>query len=239
MAECDRMTDDVKASLRARRAAPPPVAGSWGISRKLWLGFGTLMVVFAISSLASYLYIGRIDRDVRQVVEIEEPLEQAVLEMEINAGETARAVPDYVREPLSEHREIIIDSEADFAGYAETFERLAETDEERRLGREVAVLYTEFKALGDEILALTDRRYAAFGLFRDSAAKLDELLEEGLLPGIVLAEPGGIEKLQITLKMEHEIEESIIAVALHATLPDTVLRQEFLHGITSVRLKIE
>ena len=188
------------------------------------------MVIFAISSLASYLYIGRIDSDVRQIVEVEQPLEQAVLEMEINAGETARAVLDYVREPLSEHREIILDSEADFERYAETFERLAETDEERWLGREVATLYTDFKALGDEILALTDQRRAAFGVFSDSHAMLDELIEEGLLPSIVMSEPGSIEKLHIAVKMAHALEETAIAIALHAVLP-----QEFLHGMTEFK----
>ena len=69
---------------------------------------------------------------------IEEPLEQAVLEMEINAGESARAVLDYVRDSDPEHIEAMRDSDADFERFAADFERFEETGDERRLGRKVA-----------------------------------------------------------------------------------------------------
>mgnify|MGYP006916007973 FL=1 len=74
----------------------------------------------------------------RQLVEIEEPLEQAILEMEINVGETARAVLDYIRDHEQRDLDRIKDSERDFERFALVFERLAETGEERALGRQVA-----------------------------------------------------------------------------------------------------
>ncbi len=67
-----------------------------------------------VSGVISYHHIRQIDHDRRQVVEIEEPLEQAVLEMEINAGETARAVLDYIRDLDTKHLMVVRESEADF-----------------------------------------------------------------------------------------------------------------------------
>ncbi len=67
-----------------------------------------------VSGIISYHHIRQIDHDLRQVVKIEEPLEQAVLEMEINAGETARAVLDYIRDLDTKHLMVVRDSEADF-----------------------------------------------------------------------------------------------------------------------------
>ena len=139
---------------------------------KLWLAFGLLVLVLGISGLVSYRSIQRIDRNLRQIVSVEEPLEQAVLEMEINAGETARGMLDYVRDLEPKHIEAMRDSEADFERFAADFARLAETDEEHRLGREVARLYKEFKALGDEIVALADRRRGALETFRRYALEI-------------------------------------------------------------------
>ena len=75
------------------------------IGRKLALSFGALIVIMAITGLVSYWSINRINRDVVQLAEVEEPLEEAVLEMEINVGETGRGVLDYAEEEESEHRE--------------------------------------------------------------------------------------------------------------------------------------
>ncbi|MCZ6814907.1 MAG: hypothetical protein O7F14_12730 [Alphaproteobacteria bacterium] len=116
MVECD---DADKPAFGAHRADHRLGIGRWGVSAKLWLGFGALMLVVVVAGLVSSLYIDEIDRKLRQVVEVEEPLERAVLEMKINAGETARAVLDYVRELETEYLEVMRDSEADFERYAE------------------------------------------------------------------------------------------------------------------------
>jgi len=116
MVECD---DADKPAFGAHRADHRLGIGRWGVSAKPWLGFGSLMLVVVVAGLVSSLYIDEIDRKLRQVVEVEEPLERAVLEMKINAGETARAVLDYVRELETEYLEVMRDSEADFERYAE------------------------------------------------------------------------------------------------------------------------
>ena len=135
----------------------------------------------------------------RQLVEIEEPLEQAILEMEINVGETARAVFDYIGDFEQKDLDKIKDSERDFERYAKIFERLAETEAERGLGQKVAVLYREFKALGVEITSMAKRRFDDLGVFRKHMVVIDAPIDDKLQPTIDPSAPGGMTKLPAAL----------------------------------------
>ena len=84
----------------------------------------------------------------------------------------------------------------DFERFAARFERLAETDEERRLGREVARLYGEFKALGDEIVALAGRQRGALETFRRNSLEIHEIIDEKLQKAIDITTPDGVRKWQ-------------------------------------------
>ena len=145
-------------------------------------------------------------------MEVEEPLVHAVLEMEINAGETARAVLDYVRELETEHIEAMRDSEADFERFAADFERLAETGDERRLGQDVAGLYGEFKALGDEIIARADQQRVMMETFRRAALEINELIDEKLQKAIDMTAPDGMKKVHSAYEMEINIFEAFAAI---------------------------
>ncbi len=80
--------------MPSRLRALFPITKNWKVAHNLFLGFGLVILLSIAGNLISYSNFKRIDRDLRQVVSVEEPLEQAVLEIEINAGETARAVLD-------------------------------------------------------------------------------------------------------------------------------------------------
>ncbi len=221
----DKPEGDVPSPRAARTFAP----GHWGLAWKLWLGFGLLLLIIVVIGVVSLYHIWQIDRDLRQVVEIEEPLEQAVLEMEINAGETARAVLDYVRELETKHLEEMRDSEANFKHFAARFERLAETDEERRLGRKVAGLYAEFKVLGDEIVVLTDQRKSALQAFRASTKAVDDLLDGKLKPLAAGNNASATGKLVAAGDMDEFIDEFFLPLGAYLVHRDPALRQAF-HG---------
>ncbi len=68
------------------------------IKNKLNYSNFVLLFFFAIFVFVSVFLINRIQADLRQLIEVEEPLEQAILEMEINVGETARAVLHFVQD---------------------------------------------------------------------------------------------------------------------------------------------
>ena len=146
--------------------------------------------------------------------------------MEINAGESARAVLDYVRDLEPEHIEAMRDAQGDFERYANIFERLAETDDERLLGREVAKQYSEFRALGDQIVQLASQRRRALEVFRRNVLEIDELIDEELQIAIDTTNPVGMKKLHSALEMEINIDEAFFAIEGYVLHPDPSLRRE-------------
>ena len=98
------------------------------IAHKLLFNSLLVFVLLILNITVSIFLTQRINSDVRQMTQVEEPLEQAVLEMEINAGETARSVLDYIRDFEEGHLDRKKDSESDFEQYTQIFKRLAETE---------------------------------------------------------------------------------------------------------------
>lgn len=91
------------------------------ISRILGLSAGLFLTVSVVSVVSQTILVRRMLSDLTQLAEVEEPLEQAILEMEINVGETARAVLDYIRDHEESDLERLRDSESDFQLYARQF----------------------------------------------------------------------------------------------------------------------
>ena len=200
------------------------------IGHKLKLNSLVVLVLLTVIIAVAIFSISRIQKDVRQLVEVEEPLEQAILEMEINAGETARAVLHYVWNP--EERDIarMRDSERDFERYAREFERLAETEEERVLGREVGEIYREFKTLGAEITALTRQRNAALQTYIANIEELDELFDKSFKISIDLSSSHAIEKTRAASLMDEVLDGSVGKVGRYVAHASPALRQEIIEA---------
>ena len=221
----DNREGDVPSNPGAHTLAP----GHWGVAQKLWLGFGLLLLIMVVSSLVSIHHIRQIDRALRQVVEIEKPLEDTVLEMEINAGAIAREVLSYVHKLETKHLEVMRDSDADFERFAARFEQLAETDEVRRLGRKVAGLYAKFKMVGDEIIVLADQRESALQAFRTSAEAVDGLLDGKLKPLAAGNASSGTGKLKAAADLDEFIDKTFAPMEPRLRHGDqTLLRQALL-----------
>jgi len=208
------------------------IAYRWTLARKLWMIVGLMVSILSISGVVAYVQIQNIKRSVLQLTRIEEPLEEAILEMEINAGETARAVLNYLRDQDPKHIDKVYDSEADFELYAAEFEALAETDEERRLGAEVARLYIEFKILGDDIITLIDVRNTAIELLHKAVIEIDELIDNEIQGAIDRNAPDAFLKLEAALDMEINIDEAFSAIREYILHPDASILEEILDAET-------
>ena len=195
------------------------------IAQKLWLSFMLLIAVLALSGFVSYHLIQRINKDVVQIARVEEPLKEAVLEMEINAAETTRAGLDYLRHRDPEDIEQIYDSEADFMRFAAEFNRLAETRQAKQLGRQAAKLYTEFKKLGDDIITLVDKQYEHLQSFRKIVEETDELIDKKIPKNINRTTPN---KMQALFGIKGIIDETAPAIESYALQPKPSLRQKLL-----------
>ncbi len=194
------------------------------IGLKLKLNALVVMVLLATNVGVAIYFFDQMQKAVRQVIDIEEPLEQAILEMEINAGDTARAVFHYIWSPEAEDIERVLDSERDFEASAREFDRLATSDEERELGRKVTGLYREFRILGGEIMGLSRRHFNDLRRFRRKIATIDELIDEKLHPYIDRSAPGALDKIEAVLAMEISIDHAIAAIEGYILDPDPPLK---------------
>ncbi len=200
----------------------------WRTSRKLLLGFGLLISIVALITLISYQKIQNIDKNVVQVVDVAGPLERAILEMKIGAGETAGAVFDYVRDREPSDKEKVRDAEIVFGRIAAEFDMLAQTDEEKRLGQEVAKLYEESKGSGYEIMTLVDQRYVALQIFQKDVKEIGDLIDSRLQTAIDRTASDGMKKLEASLEMEVSVDRTFNAIESYMAQPEPSLRQEIL-----------
>jgi len=182
------------------------------INTKLTLNSLLVLVLLVVNIVVAIFLINQMMEYTRQLVEIEEPLEQAVLEMEINAGEAARALLNYVRGQKEHNIDKMNDSDLDFEHWAKEFERLVENEKERTLGRKVTGLYREFKALAGEIVSISKRRSEELQMFQQDYLEIDELIDEELQLAIDHSTVDALTKLEAALDMEINIDEAFATI---------------------------
>ncbi|MFC1906974.1 PAS domain S-box protein [Chloroflexota bacterium] len=200
----------------------------WKTSRKLLLGFGVLISIVALVTLISYQRIQNIEREVLQVAGGGASLERALLEMKIAASDTGRAVSDHVRgrEPLS--RDKLNDAEIAFARTATEFDTLSRTDEEKRLGQEVARLYEKPRRTGYGIMTTADQQSTTFQLFQKDITEIDDLIDNRLQIAVDRADPDVVKKLEAALEMEASVNRNSRAIQAYTARPSPALREEIL-----------
>ena len=220
--------------------------GRWTLTRKLWLGFGALIVILLVSGAGALWHIVNIKKAVEQIVAVTEPLKEAILEMEINVGKSARAVLDYVHNQDAAHLATLRDSEADFKRHAAQFGRLAETAEKRELGDKVATLYAKLKAEGDKIVGVADQRRRLLDRLASNVTVIG-----GLIDALIVDEHGaaakpsasaGMARLHASMFIESKIFEVSTAALGYVIHPGPGLRQliddeeaEFYRGMRRFR----
>ena len=190
------------------------------ISRKLFLTSLLVLALFVFNVAITLFIVQRLKDNVLQLVLVAEPLEEAALEMEINAGETANAVFEYMWDHEESVLERMRDSERDFERHAREFQRLAETAEEQALGRRVIALYADFKELGSEITAMSRLRLENLAVFRKDVLEIDEVIGRQLQAAIDRSSAGATAKLEAALEMEINILEAFAAIEAYALVPD-------------------
>jgi len=182
------------------------------IANKLWFSFGVLIAVLTICGVIAYWQIHSINRVIEQFVEVREPLQEVILEMEINMGNTSRAVMGYVIDRDPSHVKGLHDSGKEFESLVSDFNELAETDEEKRFHGEVSRFSVEFRKLSHDIVTLVNERHDAQRVFREAARGIDESIGKAL-EGITNKSPGWTKtKREATLNMQicsHEVFAAI------------------------------
>ncbi len=172
------------------------------IGKKLGLGFGFVLLIFAISGLVTITQIRNIHKNLDEIIQVEEPTSAAAYEMEINLIGTGFGLLGYLEDRDPKHLERIKGDVDDFRKYQKKYSELAETEKGKELGVELNNEYDKFKILADKIIGLEDEQDTKIVTLYKNHEEMDNLLDEKIQISIKPGEPQAYKKMQAAMEME-------------------------------------
>ncbi len=158
------------------------------IARKLWLGFGVLILIFVLACLIIFVRERAVNDTLDEIVRVEEPTRAASFEMEINVAEMSRDVLDYLDTGDPRYREQFEDNRADFKRFKDSYDALVDAERGEEQGARIEVLYEEFVALGEDLTSAEPSGVRGEDLqpderrFLELQAELDDVFDEEVQP---------------------------------------------------------
>jgi CHASE3 domain sensor protein len=155
----DRPRNRRKPRIAGRRGAPARgKREKMTIARKLWLGFGVLILIFLLAGLIIFLSQRSTRSTLDEIANVEEPTRAATYEMEINTVEIGRDVRVYMINGDPRYREEFADDQADFEEFNTRYDELADTRKGKELGDRIDALYGQYVSLGETLLDKKDEQ---------------------------------------------------------------------------------
>ena len=122
------------------------------VARKLWIGFGLLLLLFVVAALLIISSVMSIQRDLGDIKNVQEPARAASYEMEISMGGIGRDIRTYVELGDPEYRKQANDNEARFEKYKARYNRLLSTPDEKKRSARIDSLYKAYMATGESLM---------------------------------------------------------------------------------------
>jgi len=209
------------------------------IGQKLALGFGSLMAIFLITGLVVNANVRTIEKDLKEITEVEEPTSAAAYEMEINVIGAGLGVLKYLDTGDPKYRSRVEKDQADFERFKAQYDRLAETPKGKELGKKVGALYLEFKAQGDTLMDAKDRLEALVTNIAKDFTKLDDIIDDQIRAKIDLAGPDGPAKWRESALLEADVAEVGTWLGAFLRTPKIEYRERMFVDIEDMRRHLE
>lgn len=139
------------------------------IARKLWLGFGVLILIFLVASLFIFFSQRSTSSAVDEIANVEAPTRDASQEMEINLVEMNRDVLEYLHAGDPRYQEQFAQDRADFEESNARYDELVDTPTGREQGERIDLLYGEYVAQGESLM----------DQYNEQAGTLDHSIDAG------------------------------------------------------------
>ena len=122
------------------------------VARKLWIGFGLLLLIFVVAALLIISSVMSIQRDLGDIKNVQEPARAASYEMEISMGGIGRDIRTYLELGDPEYRKQANDNEARFEKYRDRYNSLVNTPDEKKRSARIDSLYKDYTATGESLM---------------------------------------------------------------------------------------
>jgi PAS domain S-box-containing protein len=154
------------------------------VATRIRLGFGALLGVLAVLAVIGAL-VGRdillVDDALDRIARVKEPVGAAAHAMEMKVLGSGMAVLKYVESGDLRYRRRVDRDRADLDRLERQYDRLARTPRERELGRRLAELAEQYRAVGDALMTKGDARRHALALLGESSSRRDQIVTAALL----------------------------------------------------------
>lgn len=151
---------------------------SWTITRKVGVGIGSMLLLGASLVLLVHRGTSGISGDLDRITSATLRSE-AAYELEINVNETSLSVLKYLETGDPAFRNLLTQDANEFARFADAYEEAADTTE-RRMLREVQMLFQSYLNTGKRLMDNRDREEEQFGFAQQRLRVMESLLNERL-----------------------------------------------------------
>lgn len=149
-------------------------------ARRLWWGFGTLIVVLVIIAMGTAMWLRTLKNQLQEITAVAEPRSAAVYEMVNHAMRVGLDVLKYLETRDPTFRQYMLEDASRFARFKEQYDRLARRPLHRELGGRVGLLFGEYYELGRALIDAKDRQHAiSTDLGRDFDA-MEKIIDDGI-----------------------------------------------------------
>ncbi len=160
------------------------------IARKLWLGFGIVVLTFLVASIIIFFSQSSISNVLNEIANVEQPTRDVSQEMEINLVEMSRDVLLYLDEGDPQYRERFTEDRAQFEEARVRHDNLVDTPTGREQGGRIDLLFQEYAALGENLIDQYDEQAGTLDDFLEADGQeflelqddLDKVLDEEVQP---------------------------------------------------------
>ncbi|OUR96921.1 hypothetical protein A9Q84_11335 [Halobacteriovorax marinus] len=194
--------------------------------KKVRILSGLIIVIIALNFIFSQKNNYRVQSDIASVTNIGIPLEQDILEMEINLGDSSRAVLGYLR---TQDQNFVARFNKEEENFERNYELLLEkskglhSDRVSLLVETVFTKYLEFKTIGDDLIKLEDNQISNIAILKADVTEIDNILNNDLKP--ILSKINSKE-LIMALEMEIRIDKLFTNAELYLIEHDAKLKKE-------------
>ncbi len=147
------------------------------IEMKLKVSHAVILAVSVAALVTAYVGMSKSRSVLRQVTDVQGPLNQAASEMEINIIETGTVFQRYLARPSQKLRDEVQTRSDNFARLKAQYDQLVYSEQLKESGNGVAALYSDYKRAGDRLMDAQDAGRSMLEKVRTHISKTEALVD--------------------------------------------------------------
>lgn len=184
-----------------------------------------IIITIAISSFVGVIIFTRINQmrqDIEQIVNLEEPFEKAVLEIEIIASNIANSLLDYVDNHNYIQPENIRKHQENFDKHIALYKKFAKSKQEIAYGKDLVKEYATFKKITSEAVKISTKKHGKLFAVQTMVTVQDELIDDLFKKYIDDPTSDVLNKLKVISDFYSLNEELLNAIESYVIIKDSV-----------------